>query len=277
MGRVTLLAVVLIHNAFDVARDCLQKLSENTSGQSEVLAIDNGSTNYLLIEDWRPSRVKVIRFDENFGNYPVFNYARPQNWDILAFLHSDLMIYEKDWDLRVIEEMERHKLDLVGVVGSNEIGADGGRGLGTASNFQGRWPGTGDAKVHGKLLTGVMPAAVVDGCAMIFRRSMLEKIGYREEFPPHHFYDRLMSCQVLEAGGRIAVVGIACDHLGGRTSVLEPDYHALAERWCRANGIMTPPWDLGVYLSAERMFLNEYRDRKHLIPVKINNEWGVER
>jgi len=273
----TLLAVVLVHNAFDVAREALRLLTAHTSPASQVLVIDNGSSHRVADQDWFPDRVASRRVEENFGNYPVFRYVHGDGFDVIAFLHSDLMLYEQDWDCRVLDEMERHQLDLVGVVGSSELGEDGGRGLGTASNFQGRWPGTGDAKVHGKQIAGTMPAAVVDGCGMIFRREMLERISYREDFPPHHFYDRLMSCQVLEAGGRIAVVGLACDHLGGRTSVLEPAYHALAEQWCRAHGITDPPWDLGVYLAAERYFLEEYRDRKRLIPVRINGDWRAER
>ena len=112
---------------------------------------------------------------------------------------------------------------------------------------------------------------------MIFRRATLQEIGFRSAFPPHHFYDRFMSCQVLERGWRIAVHGIACDHLGGQTAVCEPAYHALANQWAKGRGVSTlgDNADLALYREGERLFLKEWRDEKRFIPLMVGEDWRI--
>ena len=65
------------------------------------------------------------------------------------------------------------QLGLLGFVGSSEIDSAGGRGLGTMLNFQGIGLGT-SAEQHGRRMTDLQPAAVLDGCALIFRRLTLK-------------------------------------------------------------------------------------------------------
>ena len=108
-----------------------------------------------------------------------------------------------------------------------------------------------------------------------------------------HFYDRVLSCQTLEAGWEIVVLGIACDHIGGRT-MGEPKYEKLCKDWSRDNlGItevsqweeknsewfhdITNPnhdkplndWNSVIYNEAQKRFLKEWRDEKHFIPKSI--------
>jgi len=281
---VKLVTVVPVLNAFDVAQDSLRRMML-LAHEPEILAIDNGSSQSLAgqVKAWKLEHVEVVRNAHNVGNYAAFaqglKLAQKREADVIAFFHSDLIIHERWWDDRVRVAFEQDpKLGLLGFIGSREIDGSGGRGLGTASNFLGLFGG-GPAEVHGARLTGLMPAAVVDGCSMIFRTEALAQIGSRRDYPPHHFYDRLMSCEVLEAGWRVAVLGIGCDHLGGRTAVLVPQYHEFAEAWCREHEVSLEPdgdgWDLAVYREAERQFLREYRDGKHFIPVRVEHDWTV--
>jgi len=168
--------------------------------------------------------LRMVRVDENPGSYPVFALAPSlcsPACDAVAILHSDLLVYEKGFDVRLLTAFARRpSLGLIGFVGSNEIDSAGGRGLGTALNFDGRsvdfegmkWTGS-PAEAHGRRLSGLERAAVVDGCAIVFRRAVLEAITPRLDFPPHHFYDRLLSCEVREAGWDVGVMGVACDHI----------------------------------------------------------------
>lgn len=269
-------------NQHDLARAVIAvtKGAMSKDSDAEIVVLDNGSDVPFEMEG-----VRVIRSDKNLGVYPTFWWGLNEaKGDILAFFHSDFLVGGTDWDLDVIKAFEaRPKLGLLGCIGSNEIDSAGGRGLGTASNFQGgtisdqhgesqkTWTGS-PAEPHGRRLYDFMDAAVVDGCAMIFRREALAAIKQRPDFPPHHFYDRLLSCETAEAGYTIGVLGLACDHISGQTVNQEPSYAVMAQVWANEHGIEKGDahnWDTVIYAEAERQWLKEYRDEKHFIPRKV--------
>ncbi len=282
-----------VMNQHDLASACIDMAMSNLSGDNDVqlVVLDNGSDKQFFFDAKKASDQwdSVIKYyDKSIGVYPTFWEGLDcSNGDILAFFHSDMVISEKGWDTRVIKEFEdRPTLGLLGFIGSNEIDGSGGRGLGTTSNFQGGelhshnaiesrvWKGS-PASVHGRVDSGFSNAVVVDGCAMIFRREVLKKIKQRPEFPPHHFYDRLLSCETIEAGYTIGVLGIGCDHISGQTVNQEPKYQEMAKEWAQAHGLTTmlmygvSNWDGVIYKEAERQWLSEYRDQKHMIPMVI--------
>lgn len=250
---------------------------------TRVYVVDNGGDYDCPILD---DRLEVNHVGRNLGVYPVFKSAFEQfEGGVMLFLHSDLIIDEAGYDSRIMQAFDADKtLGLVGFVGSDQIDAIGGRGGGTVSNFLGRayksgehdWIGS-PAEAHGMRYDGFTPAAVVDGCAMAIRRDAWEAIGNRENFPPHHHYDRLISCQMLEARWNVAVLGIACDHLSNQTVGKEKRYWHLAEEWSREHvhpslwaGVPSNwAWDQTIYQEAERQFLREWRDQKHFIPIRV--------
>lgn len=288
------LAVVFpVHNQFPIASAVIDEAWKNLSGKHEVkfLILDNGSRSIFLKtppkrnDEYVPLTFSLVRFPQNIGVYPTFWQALEHtNADIVAYFHTDLFVAEPGWDERVIRAFEADpQIGLVGFIGSDEIDGSGGRGLGTSSNFLGgvyavgegneilkEWHGS-PAEVHGRRETEYMNAAVVDGCAMIFRRSVLEAIPQRPDFPPHHFYDRLLSTEVLERGFKVGVLGVSFDHISGQTVNQEQSYHTMAEEWATAHGIPKHEggWDATLYLEAERQWIAEYRDTKHLIPCKV--------
>lgn len=269
--------IVLALNRADVLARTLPQLLAVT--RASVVLLDNGSEPALDFEG-----VHIHRVMQNVGNYKAFEVGLgiAGIWDdtVVAFLHSDLFVYDDGWDNRVQSMFDADpKLGLVGFVASNEIESHGGRGLGTVLNYQGRQEMGGKCSVHGRCSAGFEPAAQVDGVAMIVRREALAQIGFRDGFPPHHFYDRLISAQMLEAGWRVGYAGVACDHMGWRTTMFEQAYHDLARRWCEEHGVkgIDGNWDLTVYKEAERQFLDEYAVRKRFIPLKVGKNWEVYR
>jgi GT2 family glycosyltransferase len=276
----------------------------------EFLLIDDGSTEepHLTVPTKfaNPNLIRVVRNEKTKGVYPSFKQGFEETTgEIVAFMHSDMVIWEEGWDKRVIAEFDSQpKLGMIGFIGSNEIDAWGGRGLGTASNFMGRtlrsvlqigapsWTGS-PAEPHGRRIRGFEKAAVVDGCTMIIRRRAWQEIEYREDQPPHHFYDRLIACQLLEKGWQIGVLGIECDHFSGQTANQEPAYAEMCREWAKENlgidsfeeyrnysrwfdsvanpskGKIPHNWDSVIYQEAERMFLEEYRDLKKLVPLIV--------
>uniref|UniRef100_A0A7C3SPF6 Glycosyltransferase family 2 protein n=1 Tax=Dictyoglomus turgidum TaxID=513050 RepID=A0A7C3SPF6_9BACT len=295
--------IISVLNQFELFEETLSQIISNTQDFIEIIVIDNGSDE-ILSDYWKEKRllgskyVRFVRNDENIGNYPIFKQGLElsQN-EIIAFFHSDLFIYEKGWDKRVVKVFkENSKLGLIGFIGSNEIDSFGGRGLGTMSNFQGRqigkWKGS-PAEVHGKRINDFRKAVLIDGCSMIFRRKCLEDIGFRPDFPVHHFYDRLMCCQVIEKGWEIRVLGIECDHISGMTVSRENKYYELVKKWFLERGINSfdewynknidwvnkidnpnrgvkpTNYDHLCYLEAEKQFLTEWRDQKGFIPRMV--------
>jgi hypothetical protein len=212
--------------------------------------------------------------------------------EVVIFTHNDLYMYEQSWDNRLLQEFGKDpELALVGVIGSREIDELGGRGLGTASNFQGKVGG--NWAVHGSLVTGLMPSAIVDGCFMAFRWSDLDRLEIKQGLPPHHFYDKIISCQMLENNKHLGTLGLACDHESGQTANTSDKWVKTAKKWCEENLGITEPnqwyemnrewaetgrrqawehtrqvngFDHAVYLESERRFLTEYRDQKGIVP-----------
>jgi GT2 family glycosyltransferase len=282
------LAVVFpVLNQLELADAAIGLALYQLSGKNDVelIVIDNASAKPL--EDfYKDIPHKIIRLEKNIGVYPTFWEAlKHTDADILAFFHSDMIVEEKDWDTRILDVFRVHdRLGLVGFIGSDQIDFNGGRGNGTTSNFQGiktvhrdklgnqkEWQGS-PAGAHGRTEKGLTRAVVVDGCAMVFRRSVLEAIKQRENFPPHHFYDRLLSCEVRELGFEVGVLGIECDHISGQTVNQENAYSIMAQEWATAHGLTMEGvhnWDSVLYREAEKQWLMEYRDQKHLVPVKL--------
>ena len=255
-----------------------EELTKRCAKQAEIHATDD-ETEIVVFDNG-------VGFGEmgpgyNIGVYPVFFYVIEhmcKDADILLFIHSDLIIHEYGYDARLIEAFEKDReIGLVGFVGSNIIDSDGGRGLGTRSNFAGTEPNTGDALVHGAQDAGLTEVAHVDGCAMAFRTTTLREIPFQRNFPVHHFYDRLMSVEVLWRGWRVGNLGISCDHLGGQTACKSENYHRMSREWLKRQGIalIDDNPDLTNYRVAESMFLREWRDERGFIPLEVDTAGGI--
>ncbi len=310
--------IIPVLNQYKMTAQAVNYIAENVIGSDvELLLIDNASDEGgKRLKDAifgsgidtdkikRLGEFRIVDNASNIGTYATFKEGlKHAKGDILCYLHSDVFIYENGWDKRVVDSFEKNqKLGLVGFVGSCEIDGLGGRGCGTASNFRGRqigeWRGS-PAEAHGKRISGLMPAAVVDGCVMILRRSCLQAIENVVDFPHHHFYDRLISCQVLEAGWNVAVLGIAFDHFGGQTVCREGKHQQIAEKkmverfgsrenwsaqrraWMMnssnpSKGKQPDSGDYWTYLEAEWRFLSEWREQKRFIPLKVNNDYSIQ-
>jgi hypothetical protein len=72
---------------------------------------------------------------------------------------------------------------------------------------------------------------------MLVRRSVLDRWGsggWPQGKPVNYFcYDMALSAEVRKQGLKTRIVGVACQHLGGKTAstVQLTDDHAAAHRW----------------------------------------------
>lgn len=249
---------------------------------SDIIVIDNGSPEPYDLE------ATIVRYEENIGGNAVFHRWMGAHWftkplpEFIAFFHCDLMIHEEGWNRRVVEAFDADPLlNLIGFAGSNEIDELGGRGGGTMLNYRGAFfDGIGQAspaEAHGRRTTTLEPAAVLDHMSMIFRRSELEQLTPQEgNFAPFHFYDRILSCEVLERGGHIAVLGIDTDHFSGGTRGGTPQADLLMRKWLDENHVpynsVRP--DQAMYLKSEALFKQKYI-RNGFAPLRVLPDYSI--
>lgn len=254
----------------------------STSSLSHLVLVDNGSDPPF--EAWGADQ--LVRYEENVGGNAVHHrllkdgLIEPTHF--IGFVHVDLVVRELAWDWRVLETFRDQSVDMLGFVGSPEIDELGGRGGGTALNYLGDfYEGVGQASTaeyHGRRVKGVMPAAVLDHAAMFWTLDALLKLTPQEgHYAPEHFQDRIWSCEVLERGGRIAVLGISCDHFGGGIGPGNAKADVLRRRWLDAEGLPYDPArsDLAVYQESERRFLKRFRDTG-FIPLRVAADFSIQ-
>ena len=111
----------------------------------------------------------------------------------------------------------------------------------------------------------------------MLRRDVIPSLGIDEDIALCHFYDRIWTLRTIEAGWHVGVLGIEIDHRGGITSTGN-DYNQTAIDWCQSRGIAVENnnGDLAMYLEAERRYLTEYREGKHMIPCQINSSYDID-
>ena len=216
-------------------------------------AVDHPSCQYASVDP------NLFVLDGREGMLPAYQRAFEwaEHYDILAFIHDDVIIYDPQWHEKVLKEFEDPQVGLVGFGGATGHGdprmykkpyeyTQLGR-----SNFLSNMR---DAENHGKRYVGSRDVAVLDGFALIVRRSVLDLVGCWPMATPIGYvcYDYWVCCMVRRLGYRIRVVGVACDHLGGQTFV----------KLC----IGRDPKHWQQYLDSHRYIYDEFKD---VLPCEV--------
>lgn len=255
-----------------------------------VVIIDNGSAEPYEWSRYRnfPFKVELKRYETNTGYYfPLLDLALDYPDEAIGLIHNDMVLYTHGWDVQMRQALQADpKLGLIGLCGSNEIDERGGRGNGTMCNFMGRQIMVGEQEYKGQdpssglRIHGLQQACVLDSLFMLFRRDVIPQLVQNserwEDLPLAHFYDRIWPCRTLEAGYRVGIMGIDCDHLGGMTSTGNERYRNDCIVWLTEHNYPFDNPETEMYLLAERRFLGEYRDQKHFIPCLVRNNYNLE-
>jgi len=183
--------------------------------------------------------------------------------DILCYLHDDVLLHEKGWDKRVLNEFRDPTVGVVGFGGALALGDAAIYKIPYALIQLARFDyfsNDENAEGHGKRFEGETDAATLDGFCLIVRRELLDKIGGWpvDRYPPHHNYDNYLCLQAHRQGYRVRLLGIKCHHLGGLTATSK-EYN----EW-----IATTKWksDANVHEKGHRILYDEFRD---VLPVRI--------
>ncbi len=170
---------------------------------------------------------RVAVMDGRGGLIPAyqFGYEFCKDYNLQAYFHDDLIIDDPTWLVRVMEEFSDPEVGLVGFGGALGHGAPelykAPYQLQQLARFD-FMSNLKNAEVHGKRFEGSCDVAVLDGFAMIVRREILDQYqGWPVVKLVFHCYDYWLSCFTRRLGYRIRMVGVACNHIGGQTSVTQ--------------------------------------------------------
>lgn len=147
---------------------------------------------------------------------------------ILGYCHDDLLIREAAWDERVATAFNNQDVVIAGFAGA--------LGHGHPDLYKGEYhlpnlarqhfrSNLRNAEQHGERFSGSCDVAVLDGLALFVRASFLREIGgWPQDGSYGYFlYSEYLCCTARRHGKRIRLVGIDCDHLGGKSSGLKQD------------------------------------------------------
>jgi len=178
-------------------------------GNWRARVMENGVTGQSLLESYQTA------FEQSDA-------------DILGYLHDDLVCLDPEWYQRVISQFDDPAVGLAGFGGA----------LGHGDPEMYRKPyelpqlarrtflsNLREAEVHGQRFAGECDVAVLDGFSLFLRREVLVRAGGWPLGTPVGYisYDYWACCMARELGYRIRLVGVACDHLGGKSSGLNPN------------------------------------------------------
>ncbi len=244
--------VIPVSNVEDATNTCIQHLTENEWGGLEIIIIDNASATPYFHD-----KAETIYNTKNKGFWPsMLQGIEAARNDIVMCMHNDVFLYDTAFDMRITSAFQADdKLATAGLFGARGVAVNGGR-IHPEGNMLGRKYGTAQT-LHGHIQTGMHPSVVFDSLCMIFDRTKLYSIEYKD-IPPHHWTDLLVTLRLLKAGYRASTIGIAFDHGGGWTSSTKT-MNTFIEDWCREKGLeLNQNWDYTLYKYGEALFKQEF-------------------
>jgi len=173
--------IVVNWNAQRFLKDCLETLSRQTYAEREIILVDNGSTDSSVgfVKENFPD-VNVVQLDENKG----FTGANIEGLKVaeggfIALVNNDTRA-DKNWIENLIEPMVgdqrvgicASKLLMDGTEKINSAG-DGVTTAGVGFN-RGLWRDAG-------FYNSLEPVFAGCGAAVLYRRAMLEEVGFLDE------------------------------------------------------------------------------------------------
>jgi GT2 family glycosyltransferase len=257
--RVGAISVVLVNwNRHDLLKACLQSLKRQQVNQPfEVVVVDNGSTDgspEMAVSEWGDKGLVLIRNTENRGFCAANNQGlAASDTEFVALLNNDAEA-EPGW-LQALASAFEGRPD-VGMAASKILVHEDPRRIDKVGHLiypdgQNRGRGTGelDQGQYDRVEEVLWP----DGCAAMYRRSMLRQIsGFDEDFFAY--------ADDAELGLRARIAGWKClympgavvrHHRGATLGLLSSRRLELIERNRVLLAVKLFPWSLlwlnGVY------------------------------
>jgi GT2 family glycosyltransferase len=179
----TLVTFIVVNwNGASILEECLTALETQTYKATEILVVDNGSSDSSREILTRHPRIRTIFNNGNRGFGPANNQALLESkGEIIAFVNNDTVL-DPDWLARIIEPL----------ASNSGVGMCAGKTLsyfhrniidntGHLLYWDGVNRGRGRMQKDEGQFDSIRSALFPSGCACVFRAETLRQIGYFDE------------------------------------------------------------------------------------------------
>lgn len=270
----TITLAIPFFNQLNDVKGSVGLLKYNTHPSTEWLVIDNGSTDPVeefITRTVKPKRLNYLRNEENIGMVATYNQIFSlATTDLVAILHNDVFVFEKDWDQRVVRSFESlDKLGALGFFGAQGVGPIGERIQ--DPEYPGQMAGISnmlEGAKHGLLLREPYRAcAILDGFAMVFNTEMIKKAGgLDQKYLYHHLYDRDLPLTSLSLGYKNIVLNVPCHHQSGVTA-----NRAEYQTWINQKLNRTEGADVWTHDENSKVFAKKW---KNSLPLYVESDFS---
>jgi len=200
-----------IYNNLELTKECLKAIYDNTSGEYEVILIDNGS-NPAFVCNW--DKAVIIRNEENKGFPIAVNQGiQVATGDTIVLLNNDVIV-TPNWLERLTKHLDEY--DIVGPM-TNYVA---GHQKALLPVYENRKELDEQALIYYQEHKGeTQEVNFVIGFCMVFRKDLWEELGpFDESIWPCSGEEIDFCLRALELKHRIGIVqDLYVHHIGSQT------------------------------------------------------------
>jgi len=213
--------IIPVHNAYEYTCNCVESIKVNTTGDYEIVLIDNGSTDETKDID------VAVRFKENQGFAKAANKGiEISEGNYVCLLNNDVIVTPGALDL-LKQHIDRNEMDIAGAC-TNFCAGKQQILIPEYDNIEELYQRAFRYAMQNKYNYEIADSVI--GFCMMFRKKLLIDIGYfDEQFGLGNCEDIDFCMRAKKAGYKIGIAkDVYVHHFGGVThKILGIDYNKL--------------------------------------------------
>ncbi|MUT68739.1 glycosyltransferase family 2 protein [Paenibacillus sp. NEAU-GSW1] len=227
--------VIPTYNGLHLLKEAIASIRRSTKAPYELIIVDNGSTDGT-IEYLQEHNIVFISHPANTGFPVACNWGlRLARGEYLLLLNNDVLVTEHWLDNMLNHLMRDPKIGIIGPL-SNYV--SGKQQIEMAGSYMDM-----AAKVMAEARGQLEYANRVIGFCMLFRRELLQQVGWLDErFSPGHFEDDDYCYRARLAGYRVAIAKDTFVYHHGSASFKRGDQQAVISLLARNRQLFIDKW-----------------------------------